>query len=64
MLFNYIADNYITQVFFILALGGCYCVTMIKRHVAKEHQAERDEKRFSESRALVLRTGKADATDA
>lgn len=45
MLFNFIAENYITQVFFILAMGACYIATMFKGHVAKEKEAERQQQR-------------------
>lgn len=45
MLFNYIAESYITQVVLIVAVAAVICYLRTQRHIEGEADKERQEKR-------------------
>lgn len=62
MILDYLAHDWLVQLGFVAALTAGYITTMIKRHIQKEAEAERDEKRYADARAVMISTGKNVAT--
>ena len=62
MLLDYLAHDWLVQLGFIAALAAGYITTMIKRHIQKEAESERQEKRYADARAVMISTGKKVAT--
>lgn len=58
MLLDYISRDWLVQLGFIAALAAGYITTIIKHHIQKEAEAERQEKRYADAREVTISTGK------
>ena len=62
MILDYLSRDWLVQLGFIAALAAGYIVTLVRNGWAKEAEAERQEKRYADARAVMISTGKKVAT--